>query len=307
MLPLALSTCWNSYRHTDGYEMLQEIRRLGFPAVELGHAVRFSLWPGVLRASEEGLIKINTLHNFCPVPTSVMRPNPNCYEFSDPRPEVRVMARKASEETIRQAARLGAKAVICHLGRAGPHGITPKLDDLYGRGRFLDRRYTELKVEAVRKRKENFDTAWHRVRDILEPLVSLAGELGVRLGFEIREVFEEFPNEEEMPVVLDSFPPEVVGYWHDFGHAARKEFLGWHSQAESLKLRQPRILGCHVHDCRRPQEDHLPLGHGEIAFETLLPVFPPDAIAVLELDPRTPEEQVIASRNLWNSYVAASG
>jgi sugar phosphate isomerase/epimerase len=307
MLPLALSTCWNSYRHTDGYEMLQEIRQLGFPAVELGHAIRFSLWPGILKAHEKDLIKINTLHNFCPVPTSVFRPNPNCYEFSDPRPQVRALARKASEETIRQAARLGAKAVIFHLGRAGPYGVTEKLESLYRRGRYLDRRYVEIKIEAVKKRKENFDVAWPRIRDILEPLVTMAGENKIRLGFEIREIFEEFPHEEEFPAVLETFPAEVVGYWHDFGHAARKEFLGWHSQAESLRLRGPRILGCHVHDCRRPQEDHLPLGHGEIAFPALLPAFPQGAIAVLELAPGTPEEQVIASRHLWNSFVAASG
>ena len=286
--------------------MLQEIRQLGFTAVELGHAVRFSLWPGVLKAWEKDIIKINTLHNFCPVPTSVFRPNPNCFEFSDPRPEVRVMARKASEDTIRHAAKLGARAVILHLGRAGPHGVTPKLEKLYQRGRFLDRPYTEIKVEAVQVRQKSSEVIWPRVRDILEPLVNLAGELKVRLGFEIREDFEEFPNEEEMPSVLATFPPEVVGYWHDFGHAARKEYLGWHSHLESLKLRAGRILGCHIHDCRRPQEDHLPLGHGEIAFGELLPIFPSAAIAVLELSPGTPEEQVIASRHLWNSYVAAS-
>jgi hypothetical protein len=51
----------------------------------------------------------------------------------------------------------------------------------------------------------------------------------------------------------------------------------------------------------------LPLGHGEIAFNSLLPLMPENAIGVLELAPGTPEEQVIASRHLWNSYVAASG
>ena len=56
MQPLALSTCWNSYRHQDGYAMLKEIRQLGFPAVELGHAIRYSLWPGVVKAWEENLI-----------------------------------------------------------------------------------------------------------------------------------------------------------------------------------------------------------------------------------------------------------
>ena len=36
MQPLALSTCWNSYRHQDGYAMLKEIRQLGFPVVRAG-------------------------------------------------------------------------------------------------------------------------------------------------------------------------------------------------------------------------------------------------------------------------------
>ena len=100
MQPLALSTCWNSYRHQDGYAMLKEIRQLGFPAVELGHAIRYSLWPGVIKAWEENLIKIGSLHNFCPVPASVYRPNPNCYEFSDPRLAIRNSARKASEDMV---------------------------------------------------------------------------------------------------------------------------------------------------------------------------------------------------------------
>jgi sugar phosphate isomerase/epimerase len=306
MLPLALSTCWNSYRHQDGYDMLKEIRQLGFPSVELGHAIRFSLWPGVLKAWEEDLIKIRSLHNFCPVPTSVFRPNPNCYEFSDYRPAMRQSARKASEETIRQAAKLGASAVVFHLGRAGPSGVTDKLEALYLKGGFLNRRYAGIKVEAVKRRKTNFEQVWPRIKECLDPLVAMAGEMKVRLGFEIREVFEEFPHEEEMGRVLEAFPPEVVGYWHDFGHSARKEFLGWHSHAETLRLRSPRLIGCHIHDCRRPQDDHLPLGHGEIEFSPLLPLLPENAIAVLELSPSVPEEQVIASRHLWNSYAAAS-
>src|ERR1700761_3835966 len=202
MPPVALSTCWNSYRHQDGYDMLKEIRQLGFPCVELGHAIRFSLWPGILKAWDEDLIKIRTLHNFCPVPTSVFRPNPNCFEFSDVRPTIRDAARKASEETIRQAAKLGAMAVVFHLGRAGPSGVTDKLEDIYLKGGFLDRRYADVKVKAVQQRKKNFEHVWPRVKECLEPLVAMAGEKKVRLGFEIREVFEEFPHEEEMAQVL---------------------------------------------------------------------------------------------------------
>jgi sugar phosphate isomerase/epimerase len=306
MLPLALSTCWNSYRHQDGYAMLKEIRQLGFPTVELGHAIRFSLWPGILKAFEDDLIKIQTLHNFCPVPTSIFRPDPNCYEFSDPRPSMRAAAIKATEDTLRHAAKFGAKAVILHLGSAGPAGVTQKLESIYEKGGFLNRTYADLKVKAVIQRKESYKRIWPRVKTCLEPIVALAGELKIRLGFEIREDFEEFPHEEEFPEVLEAFPPEVVGYWHDFGHAARKEFLGWHDHAETLRRRAPRLLGCHVHDCRRPLKDHLALSHGEIEFAALLPLLPETAIASLELAPGTPEEQVIASRHLWNSYVADS-
>ena len=119
--------------------MLREIRQLGFPVCELGHAIRFSLWPGIVKAWEEDLIRIQTLHNFCPVPTSVFRPNPNCYEFSDARPAMRAAAIKATQETIRHAARFGARAVICHLGSGGPDGVTRKLEKIYLKGGFLNR------------------------------------------------------------------------------------------------------------------------------------------------------------------------
>ena len=287
--------------------MLREIRQLGFPVCELGHAIRFSLWPGIVKAWEEDLIKIQTLHNFCPVPTSVFRPDPNCYEFSDSRASVRAAAIKASQDTIRHASRFGASAVIFHLGSAGPEGVTGKLEKLYRNGGFLNRTYSEIKVKAVMQRQETYKRLWPRIKECLDPLVDMAGELNIRLGFEIRQDFGEFPHEEEFPEVLEAFPPEVVGYWHDFGHAQTKEFLGWHDHLETLALRAPRMFGAHIQDCRRPAEDHLPLGHGEVPFSALLPLIPEDAIGVLELAPGTPEEQVIASRHLWNSYVAASG
>ena len=124
--------------------MLKEIRQLGFPVCELGHAIRFSLWPGIVKAWEEDLIKIQTLHNFCPVPTSVLRPNPNCYEYSDARATMREAAIRATQDTIRNAAMFGSKAVVMHLGRAGPVGISGKLEKIYEHGGFLNGTYCDL-------------------------------------------------------------------------------------------------------------------------------------------------------------------
>ena len=64
----SFSTCWNSHRHTDGRAMLEEIRDLGFEFAELSHGIRLSLVPGIMQAVEAGVIKISTLHNFCPLP-----------------------------------------------------------------------------------------------------------------------------------------------------------------------------------------------------------------------------------------------
>ena len=52
--------------------MLREMADLGFQYVELSHGVRLSLVPGILRALDEGFIKVASVHNFCPLPVGVM-------------------------------------------------------------------------------------------------------------------------------------------------------------------------------------------------------------------------------------------
>jgi hypothetical protein len=57
--------------------MLREIRDLGFEYAELSHGIRVSLVPGIIDAVEAGVIKISTLHNFCPLPMGVSHAAPN--------------------------------------------------------------------------------------------------------------------------------------------------------------------------------------------------------------------------------------
>ena len=45
---LAFSTCWNSQRHTDGYQMIEEIVELGFNTIEISHGLKISLLPGII-------------------------------------------------------------------------------------------------------------------------------------------------------------------------------------------------------------------------------------------------------------------
>ena len=57
---------------------------LGFEYVDLSHGVRISLIPGLLRAVDEKLMKVSSVHNFCPLPTGISHPAPNLYQPSSP-------------------------------------------------------------------------------------------------------------------------------------------------------------------------------------------------------------------------------
>jgi sugar phosphate isomerase/epimerase len=124
MSALGISTCWNSHRHQDGGEMLRELAGFGFDRVELGHGIRFSLWPEMIRELEKKEIQVTSLHNFCPLPVGFTKANPNCYEFSDPSKRRRDRAGKLTRETISHAADLGASAVVLHLGSTGQKPVT---------------------------------------------------------------------------------------------------------------------------------------------------------------------------------------
>ena len=62
--------------------MAKEIASLGFEYAELSHGIRITLVPGILRAVEEGVIKITSTHNFCPLPAGISRAAPNLFQPS---------------------------------------------------------------------------------------------------------------------------------------------------------------------------------------------------------------------------------
>lgn len=299
---LCLSTCWNSHRHVDGRAMLEEIAALGFTAVELGHGTRFSLWPGILAAAEEKTVSIRSLHNFCPLPVGFTRPSPNCYEFSDPDAHVRARALRHTKETIHHAHALGAKTVVLHLGSSPQPPVTPWLEEAVRQGRLADKRFIRRKLDALRRQEAFFARCRGWLQEALMELGEIAERCGVRLGLENRERVEELPNDDHWEAIIEDLPPSV-GFWHDFGHAARKQALGLVDHRRLLERTAGRLVGCHVHDCRPPHQDHLPPGDGVIDFSRLWPCLrkAPDSypVFVLELSPRVPKARVKESLQWW--------
>src|SRR5579859_4214153 len=130
----SLSTCWNSSRHTDGRAMLEEIRDLGFEYAELSHGIRISLLPGVFDAVDAGVVKISTLHNFCPLPIGINHAAPNIYKFTSLDPRERENAYKHSLKTLETAHRVGAKLVVLHMGQVEMKEYTDKLLEMVEAG-----------------------------------------------------------------------------------------------------------------------------------------------------------------------------
>ena len=147
----SFSTCWNSHRHTDGREMLREIRDLGFEYAELSHGIRIALVPGVVEAVDAGEIKISTLHNFCPLPMGIEKASPNLYEFTSEKDRDRELALKYTLKTLDFAQRLKAQLVVLHLGSMELKDYGGKLEEMLQRGEKDSPKYKKVFAEAAAK------------------------------------------------------------------------------------------------------------------------------------------------------------
>lgn len=302
---LSLSTCWNSHRHTDGREMLREIRGLGFDYAELSHGIRISLLPGIYEAVDAGEIKISSVHNFCPLPLGVNQAAPNVFKFTTSDRWERDNAVKHTLKTIETAVRVGAKAVVLHMGRITMRDYTEKLLDLIKQGEGGTDRYEKLLAEALEKREQRKEKYGERADALLKQFVESAAAAGVRLGIENRDAVEEIPLEGDLPFWLKEFPTETVGYWHDTGHAQIKEHLGLILHRFHLENLSDRLLGTHIHDVLPPGRDHQEPGTGSVDFAALAPFVPSGTIKVFEFSPSLTTEAVQRGvqhvRNLWGN------
>ena len=299
----AFSTCWNSQRHTDGRAMLLEIRDLGFEYAELSHGIRISLLPGILDAVDAGEIKISTLHNFCPLPIGVTQAAPNIYQFSSPDPREWESAFKHSIKTIETAARVGARAVVLHMGSIEMKDYTDKLIDLIEDGKKETSKYEKLSTEVQEKIGQKKEQFVERSHQMLRRLIGPAEERGIKLAVENREALEEIPIDSEFSFLFREFPEPTVCYWHDTGHAQIKENLGFIYHGLHLESMAERLLGFHIHDVAFPGKDHRSPGSGMIDFGALAAVVKPEHMKVFEFSPSLSVEEaqrgVAHIKNLW--------
>lgn len=304
------STCWNSSRHKDGGAMCDEIRELGFDAIEASHGLPLSLMPGLMKAVDEKRIKVMGVHNFCPAPIDVAGDAPDAYRFTSHRPEERERAMRLSRETMLVAARLEARYVVLHLGEVElfrGHECTRHMQRLVRHGQRHTLAYARLKGEYVRRRMKLAPIYYERAREALYQLAEKAAELGLVLGVEGRSHFEQVPGELEMPTLLAEFAEQPhVRYWHDFGHIQRKHNLLLLNHDQYLNKLKPYLYGAHVNDVQWPQRDHrAPFQGGDVDFAALLPRYFTQAMPLTwELSSSVTREAILTAKARWDALHA---
>ena len=281
----ALSTCWNASRHTDGKAMLEEVRSLGFEYAELSHNTSIALIPGIQSAVNSGIIKVSSLHNFCPLPVGLSGMMPDCYLPSALDDRERDQALRHTLRTLEFAAMLGAKAVVLHLGCIPMRWPNrPRhLMAMYTAGQARTPQFERLRqktlVARARKQKRHFV----QVCRVLDRLIPRAKQLKLKLGMETRMGIEEIPSEEEADSLIRCYGTDVLACWFDNAHCQIKENMGLLQQEAVLERFRGRMAGMHLQDFAPPLMDHMPPGSGEYDFARLAPFVTDDMIVSWEI------------------------
>lgn len=284
--------------------MLREMADLGFSHAELSHGIRITLVPGIMKAVEEGVIKISSTHNFCPLPTGVVQPAPNLFEPSAREHREHDQWLRHTKRSIDFAAQMKARALVCHLGSVTFFWFNPARDlrnylrDQPDAGRTPDdKAYHALLAKSLAKLRKRMGPFWEQTKASLNEIYDHAAQKGVKLGLENREKFEELPLDADYAEFIAGQPPTApIGYWHDTGHADIKQGMGLLDHRQHLEKNAARLIGFHLHDVSAKGQDHQPVGSGHIDFKMVSTFWRPEHLLTLEFGPRLTVEEVMASK-----------
>ncbi len=283
--------------------MLTEIRDMGFEYAELSHGTRIVLVPGILKAVEEGVIKISSTHNFCPLPTGINHSAPNLFEPSDSSSKEHDQWLRHTLRSIDFTAQVGCGAMVTHLGSVHFFWSNPyRKVKAYRRANpdidpATDAGYRKVLEKACTKLRTRMTPYWEQVLSSLEEIREKCLERKVVIGCENREKFQELPLDDDFPAFFEGLPTEThCGYWHDTGHAELKQNMGLLNHREHLEKVADRLVGFHLHDVA-DDDDHQPVGYGQIDFEMVSSFWKPHHRLTLELSPRTTPHHVEQSRD----------
>jgi len=288
LFEVSLSTMWAQGRFKHIAEFVEKAQKFGFTQIE-AHS---SLSPEMLDELVKTGVPISSIHSPCPTVCSSNGMPVSSLRLSSTRETERREAINYTERTIDLASRVGAKAVIIHMGEV-PVNVESeeKLHRLYEEGLANSETYIKVKEELVSERKSKASSHLAPAMESLEELSEYGKNQGIMLGLENRVSSYEVPNINEMDKLLSMIGSDSVGYWHDVGHAEVQERLGFTPHKEWLLRFNHRVIGVHLHDVIGISDHQVP-GQGSVNWDMVSEYLPHNTIRTCEVNQWNDEEMV---------------
>jgi len=291
--PIGLSTAWNG-PGASPEQLIQQHRELGFRRLEAYAHFTAEGLQALVEAARRSDVEVASLHGPCPVPgSSGGFPIGLGDWLASTTPSERSRAVDAHKATIDAAAQYGARAIVVHLGNTGVVSRQRSLLDIVERSGRLSDEHRRARDQAWQEREASKGPHLDAAIESIRALGAHARGTGVRLGLECRDGYHEIPGLDEFSEIFSACEGLPVGYWHDAGHGAKLDYLGFIEHEELLRRYAPRMVGMHIHDTRNGR-DHQAPGKGDTDFAMLARYLQPETIRTLEL-----ARSVMASDITW--------
>ena len=288
MFEVSLSTMWAKGRFSNMAGFVVKAKEFGFTHIEANASVSPQMLSELLKTK----VSISSIHSPCPA-TSSSRGTPiSSLSLSSLNESDRMEAVSFTKRTIDLASSVKARAIILHMGEVPVDlSLQDRLYELHEGGYAQSKEYNQVKEELIYQRNfqalHYLDIAKKSLQDISE----YSQQKGIILGLETRFHFHEIPNINEMAELLGNVSGNLVGYWHDVGHAEVQQQLGFGLHEEWLSRFRDRMVGVHLHDVLGISDHHAP-GKGDINWEMLVKYLPPKIVKVCEIGEWNNEEQI---------------
>ena len=291
---LGISSAWRSEISDSGAKIIEEILSLGVRGVELEYRMTRPMLEEIVPLVESGRISVMSLHNILPLPKGIPknRANGEFVSLSSPDEGERKAAIRYALGTLEWAERLGAPAIVLHMGKVAMDGAMDCLMDIYDRGKTRAEEGQALIAEHKESRARLGKPLLEASLKSLGVLAREGEKRGICWGIENRYKIQDFPTPEEFQTIFREFKGSPIRYWHDIGHATTQENLGLMPKGELLENFGEHLLGTHLHGCRG-YDDHYAPGSGEEDYSLLKKYLRPETIRVVETHHRATREELI--------------
>ncbi len=276
-------------RFADMHDFARAAQAFGFDAVEVSHSTDA---PRLERLLDGPGARLSSIH--APAPRVQVNGQYNSsLNLAALDDEERRLAIEHTKGSIDRAADAGARFVVVHLGGIGNEMLESerKQRKLFDSGTRSGDEYESLRRETLERRAEQAPPYFERAQEALAELATYARERGVAIGLENRLHHHEFPLAEEAATLLADYPPDLIGYWHDVGHAEVQARLGYVDKRVWLDTNSSRTLGTHLHDVDGIG-DHRAPGRGNVEWDYIARGLPATALRVFEINQLEPDEAV---------------